>query len=121
MHLLSCVSQASTALSKHWVGVEPLPGFLEPQPCLRYSYPPPPPNNNALVRTTRGVVSATFGPSEFGGSIFWFSMKIKFVSMIWGWGWCVGDANACPATFGCLGVQVRVLCLPRVRETNTLV
>ena len=34
--------------------------------------------SNALFRTTRGGVSAPFGTTEFGGFIFWWSVKIKF-------------------------------------------
>ena len=41
---------------------------------------PPPPlcqSNNTPVRGTR-VVPANFGTVEFGGSSFWWSVKIKF-------------------------------------------
>ena len=66
--------------------------------------------NNALVRTTRGVGSATFGTMKFGASIFWLSMKIKFSSVMWGCGWPFGETYYCPAicchTSGCPGVQI---------------
>ena len=39
---------------------------------------PPVCENNTLVGATVGVVSAAFGILEFGGSIFWWSMKIMF-------------------------------------------
>ena len=38
----------------------------------------PPSESKARVRATGGVVSATFGTVEFGGSFFWWSAKIRF-------------------------------------------
>ena len=38
----------------------------------------PPCKNNGLVRTTRGVVSASSGTLQFGGFLFWLSMKTGF-------------------------------------------
>ena len=46
------------------------------------SPPPPSCQSNTLVKATAGVVSATFGTLEFGGSIFWWPMKITFFSVI---------------------------------------
>ena len=50
-------------------------------PCLGGSLSTPPAplcESNTLVKSTAGVGSATFGTVEFGGSIFWWSMKITF-------------------------------------------
>ena len=54
-----------------------------PDVCLRPTIVPPRCENDALVRTTAGVVSATFGITEFGGSFFWLSVKI--VCFLWSW------------------------------------
>ena len=64
--------------------------------------------NNAPVKTALGVVSATFGAVEFDVSIFWVSLKMKFLLRFG-----AGDSGLtgdCPAT-GCHtsgrpGVQV---------------
>ena len=53
-------------------------GGLAPHLQSYEATPPPPCESNTLVRATVGVVSATFGTVEFGGSFFWWSMKITF-------------------------------------------
>ena len=47
-------------------------------PSIPHHCYPPPCESNAFVRATVGVVSATFGTVESGGSFFWWSMTMKF-------------------------------------------
>ena len=66
-----------------------------PSPPSNTSLPPPPIcENNAPVRTTRGIVPATFRTSR---SIFWFADEEQVVPAIRGWGWYFGEAEYCTA------------------------
>ena len=40
----------------------------------------------SLPLSEQHEVFSTFGTVEFGGSIFWRSVNIKFLTEIWGWG-----------------------------------
>ena len=55
---------------------------------------PPPP----FARATGGAVSAPFGIMEFGGFIFWWSLKITVFRGFEARGWYFRDADRCPAT-----------------------
>ena len=77
---------------------------------MLYLYPPPPWENNAPDKTTRGVASATSGTVEFGSSLFWLSMKIKYFLLIGAGNSVLGmPITVLPLDATCLGLGARVI------------
>ena len=69
------------------------PSRRAPLPPLRRS-----PGHAACRTSTTCAVCTALGPVEVGGSIFRWSMEIKFFSLrFWVGGWCLGEADDCPA------------------------